>query len=289
MDLLALINRKSIPEPWEEGEKIPWNDPEFSQRMLKEHLSQAHDAASRRFDIIDRHVRWIHNSILQGQPTRILDLGCGPGLYTHRLAQMGHTCTGIDFSPASIAYAQAQAQEANLDCRYILHDIRTADYDAPDGGYGLAMLIFGEFNVFHPNDARTILNKAHAALAPGGILLLEPHTFDMVKELGHHPPTWYTTPSGLFSNLPHLLLQESFWDDEHHVATDRFYIIELTNGAVTTHTVRGTASSMQAYTNEQYIAFLGSCGFGAVTIYPSMGQGTGVLQRGLMVLLARRY
>ena len=293
MDLLALIHRKSIPQPWEEGEKIPWNDPEFSQRMLSEHLSQAHDAASRRFDVIDRQVRWIHTNVLQRQPTHILDLGCGPGLYSQRLTELGHTCTGIDFSPASIAYAQAQAAEAGLSCRYILGDIRTTDYGSPvdnwGEGYGLAMSIYGEFNVFHPNDARTILKKAHAALAPGGILLLEPHTFDMVKELGHQPPTWYTSPSGLFSDQPHLVLHESFWDEERRVATDRHYIIEATPDTSAPPTIHSAASSMQAYTNEEYISLLGSCGFGAVTIYPSMGQGTGVLQRGLMVLQARRY
>ena len=46
--LTDLIQRDIAPKPWAEGEKIPWNDPEFSRRMLKEHLSQKHDAASRR-------------------------------------------------------------------------------------------------------------------------------------------------------------------------------------------------------------------------------------------------
>ena len=59
MDLLDLTNRIEIPEPWSEGEKIPWDEPGFSKRMLEEHLSQEHDAASRRFEIIDRHVDWI--------------------------------------------------------------------------------------------------------------------------------------------------------------------------------------------------------------------------------------
>jgi predicted TPR repeat methyltransferase len=44
--------------------------------------------------------------VLQSEPQRILDLGCGPGLYTQRLASLGHTCVGIDISPASIAYAR---------------------------------------------------------------------------------------------------------------------------------------------------------------------------------------
>jgi hypothetical protein len=61
--------------------KIPWHDPAFSARMLREHLSQSHDRASRRFEIIARQVAWLHEAICGGRPTRILDLGCGPGFY----------------------------------------------------------------------------------------------------------------------------------------------------------------------------------------------------------------
>ena len=97
MNLMDIVNRRPIPQPWAEGEKIPWNEPDFSQRMLREHLSQQHDLASRRFAVIDQHVAWIYRSALQEKPSRVLDLGCGPGLYASRLARLGHTCTGIDF------------------------------------------------------------------------------------------------------------------------------------------------------------------------------------------------
>jgi hypothetical protein len=69
---------------------------------------------------------------------------------------------GIDFSPASIAYAREQAEEEGLACTYIQQDIRTADYGA---GYGLVKLIFGEFNVFRPGEARTILEKAQLVIS----------------------------------------------------------------------------------------------------------------------------
>lgn len=49
-----MINRTKIPEPWSEGEKIPWNEPAFSERMLKEHLSQNHDAASHSFSTVKK-------------------------------------------------------------------------------------------------------------------------------------------------------------------------------------------------------------------------------------------
>ena len=44
----------------------------------------------------------------------------------------------------------AQAQQ--LACEYRLADVRYADYGA---GYDLAMFVFGELNVFRPEDLRS--------------------------------------------------------------------------------------------------------------------------------------
>ena len=79
--------------------------------------------------------------MLNNRSSRVLDLGCGPGLYTSRLARRGHTCVGIDFSPASIEYAREVARTQQLACEYHLADLRHAAYGT---GYDLAMFIFGE-------------------------------------------------------------------------------------------------------------------------------------------------
>ena len=75
----------SSDDLWAGAYKIPWDDPDFSRRMLAEHLSQDHELASRRVEWIDRQVKWIHGDLLAGQPAEILDVACGPGLYAHRL------------------------------------------------------------------------------------------------------------------------------------------------------------------------------------------------------------
>ena len=281
MKLQDIVRRQSVPKPWAEGEKIPWNDPDFSRRMLNEHLSQEHDAASRRFEIIDKHIEWIHNQVLKGNPTRILDLGCGPGLYTSRLARLGHRCVGIDFSPASIAYAREQAEKAGLECTYIQQDIRTADYGDE---YGLVMSIFGEFNVFRPGEARGILEKACRALVPNGFLLFEPHTFEAVVKIGEQPSSWYSAEKGLFSEEPHLCLEENFWDTENNVAIQRYYVIDAATGGVARY-----SSSMQAYTNEEYRSLLAKCGFGKVVFYPSLGGSAGSPEDYLMAILSQKY
>lgn len=280
MNLLDIVHRKHVPGPWAEGEKIPWSDPDFSRRMLREHLSQEHNAASRRFEIVDGHVRWIHEQVLKGNPTRVLDLGCGPGLYANRLAGLGHRCVGIDFSPASIAYAREQARRDELDATYIQHDIRTSDYG---NGYGLVMLLFGEFNVFRPLEARRILEKASEALVPGGFLLVEPQTFEVVRRTGGQPASWYTAKEGLFSDEPHLCLQESFWDAEANVAIERFYIISAVTGGVVRH-----SASTQAYTDDEVRAMLADCGFGDAELGLPTEWSTGGAEIDLTLVLSRK-
>ncbi len=71
MHLLAIVSRDPNPQPWAEGEKIPWDEPGFSARMLKEHLSQAHNAASRRFEIVDLQVAWIQDEYRHRLRTRL--------------------------------------------------------------------------------------------------------------------------------------------------------------------------------------------------------------------------
>ena len=280
MNLLGLVNRPGIPIPWAEGDNIPWSDPDFSARMLREHLSQEHDAASRRLEKIEKQVAWIHGEILAGRPTKVLDLGCGPGLYASRLARMGHECLGIDYSPASIAYAREQAQREGLRCTYMQQDIRTAEYGA---GYGLAMLIFGEFNVFRPADARRILDKAHLALLPGGLLLLEPHTWAAVQRMGERGASWYSAPGGLFSDRPHIVLEENSWDDVSAAATRRYFVVDAATGEVAPY-----AQSFQAYTDARYRDLLVECGFEGVRLYPSLTGVEDESQNTLMAIVSRK-
>lgn len=280
MNLLDIVNRTPSPSPWEEGDKIPWNDPEFSRRMLAFHVGQDNDAASRRAEIIDRHVGWIHSTVLGGRPSRVLDLGCGPGLYTERLARLGHLCTGVDFGPASIAYARERAATGGLTCAYYEADIRTLA-DLPLQPVDLVMLVYGEFNVFRRQDALRILQSARRLLRPGGHLLLEPHSFDLVRKVGETPASWYSSPSGLFLEGPHLLLKENRWDEQAQVAIERYYVVDAATGAVTLH-----ASSMQAYSPEGYTELLAEAGFCAPQWYASLAGDDGPAQEGLVALVA---
>lgn len=79
------------------------DDPDFSERMLREHLDESHGAASERQQQID----WLWARLNLRTGSKVLDVTCGPGLYAVELAVRGCSVTGVDFSPAGIAYAQS--------------------------------------------------------------------------------------------------------------------------------------------------------------------------------------
>jgi SAM-dependent methyltransferase len=238
MDMDALIDRPPM-EPFAPGTGLPWNEPDFSRRMLAEHLSQHHDRASRRETIIDQQVDWIHQILLGGKPKRVLDLGCGPGLYTARLAQFGHHCTGIDFSPASIEFAKSEAAKNQDGCEYRLQDLRSGDLGS---GFDAVLMLFGEFNTLAPPDAVSLLGRIHSALVPSGRVLLELHFDDYVRALGEEPPTWSARPSGLFGDNPYLALHESQWHEEESVTSERYWVFEA-QGDPTVYSVHTKAYS----------------------------------------------
>ena len=263
MNLIDLFGQEPESQPlWAGKYKIPWDDPDFSKRMLNEHLSQDRDLASRRTETIDSHVDWIHNEILNSRQSRLLDLGCGPGFYSDRLAALGHTCYGIDFSPASIEYARQHSPYPDS-CEYVLGDIRIVDYGLD---YDLAMMIYGEFNAFPPTDAEVTLAKMYAALKPGGYILIEAHTFDAVREVGSAGNSWYQSESGLFSDRPHFCLTANQWHESEAVARTRFTVIDGECSDVSIYD-----NTLQAYSPDDYRSLLQSGGFSQIELVPAWG------------------
>lgn len=252
MRLIDVVNRDPAPAPWSEGDNIPWSDPGFSERMLHEHLSQEHDLASRRLDLIHRHVEWLHSALLAEKPGRVLDLCCGPGLYTERLAARGHDCVGVDHSPAAIRYAREVAAKSGSGCRYVESDVRRTEFGTD---YDLVLLIYGEFNVFRRDEAWALLREILQALTPGGRLVLEVHPYAFLRGLASQR-AWHTAQDGLFALHPHLVLEEGHWDEDAQAATRRYYVVDATNAHVTRH-----AASYQAYGDGEYEALLKAAGF----------------------------
>jgi 2-polyprenyl-3-methyl-5-hydroxy-6-metoxy-1,4-benzoquinol methylase len=110
----------SRPDPFEfYTAKELWADEHTSKQMLSFHLNTEIDVSSRRVDFINKSVDWIASYFNVGKATKIADFGCGPGLYTTRLAKLKADVTGIDFSKTSIDYAKEVAEKESLTINYV--------------------------------------------------------------------------------------------------------------------------------------------------------------------------
>lgn len=98
----------------------------------------------------------------------ILDLGCGYGMATHWLACFTDTRTflGVDYDAEKIRVAKRTAP-AHPRIQFETGDILERDYPACD-----TILLLDVLHYWTPEKQQAILNKARAALRPGGRLVL---------------------------------------------------------------------------------------------------------------------
>jgi SAM-dependent methyltransferase len=136
-----------------------WTDEHTSEQMLAYHLNGEIDVSSRRTRFIDDSVQWMqaHFDLREGR--RIIDFGCGPGLYTSRFARLGAEVSGVDFSSRSIEYAREQARREGLDVTYM-----EADYLGlqPDGPFDLVTMIMCDFCALSPSNGRRCSTSSRA-------------------------------------------------------------------------------------------------------------------------------
>ena len=108
-------------------------------------------------------------------PTRptscAIDLGCGGGQGSLRLARCGYRTTGVDFSPTAIMLAQRNATRAGLDVAFHVGDcLDMSGFDADS--FDLAV----DNHTLHcllGDDRLRFLRQAAHLLKPGGVLFSE--------------------------------------------------------------------------------------------------------------------
>ena len=228
--LWRIYNRPDPPPLWQGGGNLPWNDPDFSARMLREHLDESHGAASRQADERAAQLDWFWERLALRPGCRVLDLTCGPGLYAVPLARRGAAVTGVDFGPASIAHARQLAEEEGLSDRCLFVEADVRDYEPEPEAYDAALFLYGQLAVFPREDATALLRKAAGALRPGGRLVVE--LLDPARVDKKDSSWWYTDDTGLWGERPFLHLGERRWNAAEQTSVERFYILHLESGAM---------------------------------------------------------
>ncbi|MGZ9583744.1 class I SAM-dependent methyltransferase [Paenibacillus marinisediminis] len=224
MNILKIIEKTKRPELFEKGSSQMWVDEYISQQMLIAHLDPNIDAASRKPSTINASVEWIKDYICGNKVEhKILDLGCGPGLYTNRLAKQGfNKVTGVDFSSRSIEYARNQAAELDVEVNYVNHDYLTYHFT---NHFDVALLIYCDFGVLNEYERDTLLHKIYKNLNAGGTFVFD--VFTPHKYRNHvDTKTWCSYNSGFWRPTPHLCLDANYWYPEERVHLQQTIVLE---------------------------------------------------------------
>jgi hypothetical protein len=87
----------------------------------------------------------------------------------------------------------------------------------------------------------------------------------------------------LFADYPHLRLEEHFWHADHAAATTRYLIVDTSDGSTTQY-----ASTMKAYTDEQYQGVLTTAGFSEIRSFQEMGESETAFRGKLRIFTGKK-
>ncbi|WP_051235848.1 class I SAM-dependent methyltransferase [Paenibacillus pinihumi] len=165
-----LLEIAQNPEPFEEGTQEIWLDPDRADLVLKSHFDENIPGGSRGSNFVHETVHFISEVAPVEKYKKVIDLGCGPGLYSQNLALKGYEVVGVDFNKKSIEYAINEAKKNDLSIDYRDEDITKIEIE---NEFDLALLIYQIYSVFSPENRKQILRNIHRGLKPGGLVLLD--------------------------------------------------------------------------------------------------------------------
>jgi trans-aconitate methyltransferase len=142
--------------------------------------------------------------LLASQPgERILDLGCGTGQLTARIAERGADVIGLDSSPSMIA----QARQNYPKLTFCLADARNFEFDSPFDA------VFSNAALHWIKEAGSVVGSVAGSLRPGGRFVLEMgarHNVERIRstlvevltEAGYSPQSpWFYPSPGEYATL----------------------------------------------------------------------------------------
>ena len=100
---------------------------------------------------------------------RVLDAGCGPGLYAEELVRRGASVVGFDESPEMVRLARRRLGDA---AEFRVQDLGQRIGWADDGSFDLAVMALV---IHHVDDRVGALREIHRVLRPAGRLVISTH------------------------------------------------------------------------------------------------------------------
>ena len=220
----ALQDINVRPEPFQfyTADEL-WTNEHTSKKMLEYHLNGAIDVSSKNSAFIENAIEWIVSQFNVNEHTTIADFGCGPGLYTAKLAEKGAIVTGIDFSENSLKYARQIAESKQLNINYI--HANYLDFET-DQKFDLIMMIMYDFCALSPVQREIMLKKFRGMLKPNGAILFDVLSLNSFAQKQESSTYELNQLNGFWSVEDYYCFVNTFKYNAEKVILDKYSIIE---------------------------------------------------------------
>jgi SAM-dependent methyltransferase len=200
-----------------------WTDPHISAQMLRYHLDGSVAVSSATTEFIDAATAWMAGHFRLDGRSRVVDLGCGPGLYAGRLARTGASVTGVDFSSRSIEHAREAAERSGVRVRYLIDDYLAWK---PDGRYDLAMMIMRDYCALAADQRLALLRKIEGLLEPDGAFVFDVDSLVALAARTESTSYAFSPAGGFWSAAPYFEFHTAFVYPEDGASLDKFTLVE---------------------------------------------------------------
>lgn len=187
---------------------------------------------------------------------RVLDIGCGTGLLSMKLAKLGAKVTGIDLSAEMLAVAERRAKALCLPVQFIEQPMQQL---AGFTGIDLAVIAIDSLNYLAvQEDVQSTFQQIYASLAVGGALVFDVHSTFKTDVIFMEGP--FTFDDGRIAYI---------WETEegeqpHSVDSELAFFIQEANGLYRRF---DEVHSQRTFAVHDYVEMLMKAGFSVERIF----------------------
>jgi len=123
----------------------------------------------------------------------VVDFCCGPGRHALALARMGFSVTGVDRTAPYLEIGRQRAKAEGLGVTFVQEDVRGF---RREGAFDAAVSLYTSFGYFEdPADDMSVLENLYASLRPGGKLLMDMSSKEVLARV-FQPRSWSELADG---------------------------------------------------------------------------------------------
>ena len=203
----------------------------------------------------------------------ILDLCCGFGRHSVRLARRGHRVTGVDLSAYNLGIAAENAAEMGVEVDWREADMR--DTGIPGASQDAVINIFSAFGYFDDEGNQRTLEEVARVLQPGGRFLIDLLNRDALMRR-FEPRGWARRRDGS------VLLQQHEFDTAMGAITTHWEVIDAGGERTTSRSF-----TVRVYTPQELAPLMSRAGLAVEDVWGGLDGSALSMDSRRLVVLAR--